>query len=132
MDTLRKSSMVRRLRNRYRLLVMNDDTFEEVITFKLTRMSVYILLSTIFVTLVGFTIAVISFTSLKYLIPGYGKQNSLQEFRQLKIRTDSLEQAMTNQQQYLDNLLKVLRGQQFTHDLDTTLLKTQVPEETQE
>ena len=61
-----------RLRNRYRLVVMNDDTYEEVVTFRLSRMSVYIMLSTIFVLLVGLTVALIVFTPLKYYIPGYG------------------------------------------------------------
>ena len=61
---------LKRLRNRYRLVVMNDDTYEEVVTFKLNRLSVYIALCTIFVVLVGLTVALIVFTPLKYYIPG--------------------------------------------------------------
>lgn len=129
METLRKTPVAKRLRNRYRLLVMNDDTFEEVITFKLTRNSIYILMSTIFVLLVGLTIAVISFTNLKFLIPGYGKQSSLQELRVLKMKTDSLEKSMASQQQYLLNLQKVLNGDAATLRLDTTLLKQLPPTE---
>lgn len=125
METLRIKPVAKRLRNRYRLVVMNDDTFEEVITFKLTRLSVYILMSTIFVVLVGLTIALISFTNLRFLIPGYGKQSSLQELRVLKMRTDSLEKAMSKQQQYLQNLQNVLQGTTpTTIPLDTSLLKT--------
>jgi hypothetical protein len=129
METLRKTPVANRLRNRYRLVVMNDDTFEEVITFKLNRVSIYILMSTIFVLLVGLTIAVISFTNLKFLIPGYGKQSSLQELRVLKMKTDSLEKSMANQQQYLLNLQKVLRGDTLTLKLDTTILKALPPTE---
>jgi hypothetical protein len=129
METLRKTPVAKRLRNRYRLLVMNDDTFEEVITFKLTRNSIYILMSTIFVLLVGLTIAVISFTNLKFLIPGYGKQSSLQELRVLKMKTDSLEKSMASQQQYLLNLQKVLNGDAATLRLDTTLLRQLPPTE---
>lgn len=55
----------RRLRNRYRLVVMNDDSYEEVVTFKLSRLSVYIGLSTLFVLLTGLTVALIVFTPLK-------------------------------------------------------------------
>jgi len=129
METLRKTPVAKRLRNRYRLVVMNDDTFEEVITFKLTRLSIYVLMSTIFVLLVGLTIAVISFTNLKFLIPGYGKQSSLQELRVLKMKTDSLEKSMASQQQYLLNLQKVLKGDTTTLRLDTALLKTLPPTE---
>jgi hypothetical protein len=128
METLRNKPVAKRLRNRYRLVVMNDDTFEEVITFKLTRLSVYILMSTIFVVLVGLTIALISFTNLRFLIPGYGKQSSLQELRVLKMRTDSLEKAMGQQQQYLQNLQNVLQGTTpTTVPLDTSLLKNLPP-----
>lgn len=130
METLRNKPVAKRLRNRYRLVVMNDDTFEEVITFKLTRLSVYILMSTIFVVLVGLTIALISFTNIRFLIPGYGKQSSLQELRQLKMRTDSLEKAMGQQQQYLQNLQNVLQGTTpTTVPLDTSLLKNLPPTE---
>jgi len=66
----------RSVRNRYRLVVMNDDTYEEVVTFKLTRLSVYVGMCTIFVLMVGITIALVAFTPIKYYIPGYGKKQS--------------------------------------------------------
>jgi hypothetical protein len=89
-------STLKRLRNRYRLVVMNDDTYEEVVTFKLSRLSVYIALCTIFVVLVGLTVALIVFTPLKYYIPGYGSQAERREMANLKIRADSLEANLRN------------------------------------
>ncbi|MFI5185162.1 MAG: hypothetical protein ACHQF0_00390 [Chitinophagales bacterium] len=113
------SSTFKRLRNRYRLVVMNDDTYEEVVTFKLSRLSVYVMLSTIFVVLVGFTVALIVFTPLKYYIPGYDDLKIGREYRQLKYRTDSLEQQIGYQARYIDGLKKVLKGD-MTISLDTT------------
>jgi hypothetical protein len=109
----------KRLRNRYRLVVMNDDTYEEVVTFKLSRLSVYVLLSAIFVVLVGLTVALIVFTPLKYYIPGYDDLKIGREYRQLKYRTDSLEQQVNYQARYIDGLKKVLKGD-VTVNLDTT------------
>jgi hypothetical protein len=130
METLRRNTAVKRLRNRYRLVVMNDDTFEEVIVFRLTRVSVYVAASTIFVLLVGLTLAVISFTNLRFLIPGYGKQSSLQELRLLKIKTDSLERNMAAQRLYLDGIQRVLRGDTAALARDTALLNiAPLPEE---
>mgnify|MGYP000848390672 CR=1 FL=1 len=120
-------STLKRLRNRYRLVVMNDDTYEEVVTFKLSRLSVYVLLSTIFVVLTGLTVALIVFTPLKLYIPGYGDVNNTRELRELKIRTDSLEQAVKYKDQYLDNLKGVLQGN-VSVKLDTTALKIPTPE----
>jgi len=116
------NSTFKRLRNRYRLVVMNDDTYEEVVTFKLSRMSVYIMLSTVFVVLVGFTVALIVFTPLKYYIPGYDDLKIGREYRQLKYRTDSLEQQIGYQARYIDGLKKVLKGD-VTMSLDTTKIK---------
>ncbi|HEV3251929.1 MAG TPA: hypothetical protein VGZ71_13305 [Puia sp.] len=121
------NSTLKRLQNRYRLVVMNDDTYEEVVTFKLSRLSVYVFLSTIFVVLTGLTVALIVFTPLKLYIPGYGDINNTKELRELKMRTDSLEQEMRYRDQYFQSLQNVLQGNK-TVKLDTTKLKIPKPE----
>ncbi len=115
-------STLKRLRNRYRLVVMNDDTYEEVVTFKLSRMSVYNVLSTIFVLLVGLTVALITFTNLKYYLPGYGSQSQRKELVMYKTKIDSLERASIQKDVYLENLKKVLSGDAKTIT-DTATLK---------
>jgi len=116
------NSTLKRLQNRYRLVVMNDDTYEEVVTFKLSRLSVYVFLSTVFVLLTGLTVALIVFTPLKLYIPGYGDLNNTKELRELKIRTDSLEQEMHYRDQYFQSLKNVLEGSSSVKT-DTTVLK---------
>ncbi len=116
------NSTLKRLQNRYRLVVMNDDTYEEVVTFKLSRLSVYVFLSTVFVLLTGLTVALIVFTPLKLYIPGYGDFNNTTELRELKIRTDSLEQEMRYRDQYFQSLRNVLQGSSSVK-MDTTVLK---------
>jgi hypothetical protein len=115
------NSTLKRLQNRYRLVVMNDDTYEEVVTFKLSRLSVYIVLSTIFVLLTGLTVALIVFTPLRMYIPGYGDVNATTELRELKLKVDSLEQVMNEDDRYLKNVKDILQGN-VTVNLDTTLL----------
>ena len=121
------NSTLKRLRNRYRLVIMNDDTYEEVVTFKLSRLSVYVVLSTIFVVLTGLTVALIVFTPLKLYIPGYGDINTSKELREMKMRTDSLEQSMQQKDQYLNSLKSVLQGN-TTVKLDTTSINVPNPE----
>lgn len=121
MAKLDAGSTLKRLRNRYRLVVMNDDTYEEVVTFKLSRLSVYIGLSTIFVVLVGLTVALIVFTPLKYYIPGYDDLKVGREYREMKYRVDSLEKQVNYQANYIENIKKVLRGD-ASATLDTTQL----------
>ena len=116
------NSTLKRLQNRYRLVVMNDDTYEEVVTFKLSRLSVYVFLSTVFVLLTGLTVALIVFTPLKLYIPGYGDMNNTKELRELKMRTDSVEQEMIYREQYFQSLRNVLEGNSSVKS-DTTALK---------
>jgi hypothetical protein len=108
--------------NSYRLVIMNDDTYEEMLTVRLTRLSAYIGLSTIFVLLVGLTIALIAFSPLKYYIPGYGTKESRTALQLLKIRTDSLEQAIRYKEQYIDGVKKMLSGNTST-PLDTVVIE---------
>jgi hypothetical protein len=115
------NSTLKRLRNRYRLMLINEDTYEEVITFQLTRISVYIAFSVLFVVLVGLTVALIAFTPLKLYIPGYGSVKQAKEYQVLKVKADSIEHALVLKQQYLDNIENVLKGQVMSKD--TTMLK---------
>ena len=115
------NTTLRRLRNRYRLVVMNEDTYEEVVGFKLSRISVYIALSVLFVVLVGLTVALIAFPPLKLYIPGFGDAKQAKEFQGLKVKADSIERTLIYKQQYIDNIQKVLKGEVIQQD--TTPLK---------
>ena len=110
METKSQDNSLKKLQNKYRLVVMNDDTSEEIITFKLSRLSVYIGFSSVLVLMIGLTIGLVAFTPLKYYIPGYGTRQSRAELQKLKIRTDSLENAINYKDQYLESIKKVLIG----------------------
>lgn len=127
MIKLDAGSTLKRLRNRYRLVVMNDDTYEEVVTFKLSRMSVYIMLSSIFVLLVGLTVALIVFTPLKYYIPGFNDMKGGRELREMKYQVDEMNTRVKNLEQYNAGLIKALSEKQ-TVVLDTALLNVPRPE----
>ena len=116
-------NQLKRLRNNYRIILKNEDTFEEVIQFKLSRLSVYIALSSIFIILVVLTSSLIIFTPLKYYLPGvgYGNAKQIKTIRNLKIRTDSIETALKQQQRYYEDLEKTLKGNVVK--LDTNSLK---------
>jgi hypothetical protein len=108
MSNIDINNTFKRRSSTYRLVVTNDDTYDEVIAFRLSRKSVYVGLSIAFMFLVGLTIALIAFTPLKYYIPGYGTKESRSALELLKIRTDSLEQAVHFKEQYIEGIKKVL------------------------
>ena len=68
--------------------------------------------SSLFILMIGLTVALIIFTPLKYYLPGvgYGNARQMREYRDLKIRTDSMEQALQYQHRYYEDIQKVLKG----------------------
>ena len=125
MANLDINNTFKRRSNTYRLVITNDDTYDEILALRLSRKSVYLTFSISFILLVGLTIALIAFTPLKYYIPGYGTKESRTALQLLKIRTDSLEQSIHYKEQYLEGLKKVL-SEGNSNQLDTIPL--QLPE----
>ncbi len=113
------TSSLKRLRNRYRLVLSNEDTYEELVSFNLNRWTVYVILSVMFIVLVGLTIALIAFTPLKFYIPGYGKGGTTEEYETLKVKADSLEHSLILKQQYLNDIEEVLQGKIVPRDTAT-------------
>ena len=129
MANLDINNTFKRTSNTYRLVITNDDTYDEVAAMRFSRNSVYIGISVSFILLVGLTITLIAFTPLKYYIPGYGTKESRSTLQLLKIRTDSLEQAIHYKEQYLEGLKKVLADGN-PQPLDTLPLQLPVSKQT--
>jgi hypothetical protein len=111
------NSTLKRLRNHYRLVIMNDDTFEEVIKFRLNRLSVYMIFSIVFLLMISLTVALLVLTPLKYYIPGSRSgADSRKELQVLKIRTDSMEQALKHKDAYLNGIKKALGADTLAKD----------------
>ncbi len=124
MENKSENSTLKRLKSHYRLVILNEDSYEEVIKFKLTRTSVYVFFSSIFVLVMGITSALIILTPLKYYLPGvgYGNAKELRAYKELKVKTDSIEQLLNNQTKYMDNISKVLKGEIVKRDTATLVL----------
>ncbi|RRO24383.1 M23 family metallopeptidase [Flavobacteriaceae bacterium 14752] len=110
----KKTKIVKKLLHRYRLVVLNEDTFEERVSFKINRLYVIalVILSTIIV--IALTSALIVYTPLKSYIPGYTTTNFKTEATKLNIQIDSLEQVVETKNAYFNSLRMVLKGETDT------------------
>jgi murein DD-endopeptidase MepM/ murein hydrolase activator NlpD len=106
----KKKTWWQRLTAHYRLVLLNDETFEEVSSFRLSRMNVYVLVSTIMVILVMVTVSAIVYTPLKEYIPGYADVSVRRNIMELKLKSDSLEKAMLSNDLYLNNIRRIING----------------------
>lgn len=122
MAVIKEKNSLKNLRHRYRLTILNEDSFEEVAAFSMTRGTVTSVISFLFVVLIGLTIILIAFSPLKYYIPGYGSSGDKTEYATLKQKADSLESVLQLQQQYMDGIRSILKG--TAQPLDTSLDKS--------
>ena len=99
-----------KLRDQHRLVIMNDDTFEEVTSIKLTPLSVYIGFSTLIVGTAFLVMAAIIWTPLKRYIPGYGDFNRDAQINELASKVASLEGEIEVTRRYNENIRKILVG----------------------
>lgn len=104
------SYLLRRIRDKYRLVLLNEETLEERISFKLSRLNVFVAIGLMSIILVFITTYIIAFTPLKEYIPGYTDVTLQRRIYELQLRSDSVAYAMRAQEKYLDGLKKVLGG----------------------
>ena len=99
-----------KLLNKYRLVVLNEDTFEERLTFKLNRLNVFVFSIILVFTLILATSIFIAFTPLREYIPGYSSVTLKKNAVQLAYKTDSLQQVIKINELYFSSIKKVLKG----------------------
>jgi murein DD-endopeptidase MepM/ murein hydrolase activator NlpD len=103
-------SLMEKLRDKYRLVIMNDDTFEEVTSMKITPLSLYVGVSSLIVGTAILVTTLIVWTPLKRYIPGYGDFTRDEEIAQLTSKVADLEEEMEAHRRYNDNVRKILTG----------------------
>jgi len=103
-------SWLEKLRDQYRLVIVNNETFEEVTSLKLSPLSVYIFFSSLVVGTAIAVVLLIVYTPLKRYIPGYGDFQRDSEIAVLTQKAADLEKALNAQRFYNDNLRKILTG----------------------
>ena len=106
----RKRKLAKKLLHKYRLVVLNEETFEEKFAVKLTRLNVFVIVSLSAIFLVFATTLLIALTPLKEYIPGYSSTTLKNKATRLNYKVDSLEQAIVLNQQYLESIKRVLKG----------------------
>jgi len=106
-----KKKLQKKLLHKYRLVVLNEDTFEERFAIKLTRLNVFFLSSLAAIILVILTTLLIVFTPLREYIPGYSSTALQKQALDLDSKTDSLLKSINMNDAYINSLKSVLRGE---------------------
>ena len=103
-----------RLKNRYRLVVLNDDTYEEVSSFILSRINVYILITSILMCIILSVTALIVYTPIKEYLPGLDRTELKYEVRSLNKKITIIEDSLRARQLFIENVLNIIKGKHDT------------------
>ena len=109
-----KKSFISKLLTKYRLVLLNDSTYEEKSSFKISRLNVFSVLFALMFIIVLITSGILFFTPIREYIPGYSSTSLQKQANLLSYKTDSLRQIVFLNDQYINSLKKVLTG-----DLET-------------
>ena len=107
---LKKQLLKKKLFTQNRLVILNEDTFEEIFSLKLTLMNVFVFATIGAILIIFVTTFIIAFTPLREYIPGYTSTKLKKDATELALKSDSLEFAIKKNEAYLESIKKVLNG----------------------
>jgi murein DD-endopeptidase MepM/ murein hydrolase activator NlpD len=128
-ESKKKKPLLQRLKNKYRLIIYNDDTFEEIWFMRLSRLNVLAVFGTGAILLIILVSVLIAYTPIREFIPGYPEGDMRRTMVQNYAKLDSLEKELQLRGQYIDNISTIMAGgvpEDQTFNKDTTVNDRQV------
>ncbi len=110
-NRLKRRKLHNKLFTKNRLVILNEETFEELFSFKLNLMNVFVALTSGAILLIILTTFIIAFTPLREFIPGYSSSKLKKDATELALKSDSLTLALQRNEAYIKSIQKVLTGE---------------------
>lgn len=108
---IKRQLLKNKLFNKRRLVILNEDTFEETFSLKLNLMNVFVVVTLSAIFLISITTYIIAFTPLREYIPGYASTKLKEDAIVLAIKSDSLQKNVEVNNKYIASIKKVLVGE---------------------
>jgi murein DD-endopeptidase MepM/ murein hydrolase activator NlpD len=108
----KENKLKSKLTKKFRLVVLNDASFEERFSFKLTRLNVFVVGGVLSILLIAFTVLLIAFTPIKEYIPGFSSTQLKKQATDLFYRVDSLQLHLAKMEKYTQAMKPILIGKE--------------------
>ncbi len=106
----KKRKLLNKLTHKYRLVILNDSTFQELGYIRLSRLNIIAVTGTLLFFLVALTYITIAYTPLREIIPGYPDAEMRYAIVQNRVRLDSLELELRYRDQFFSNMHTIISG----------------------
>jgi len=120
-DLKNKPKKLQRLKHKYRLVILNEDTFEEKMSLRLSQLNVFVIVGVSSLVLVLMVILLIAFTPLKEFIPGYANVNIRKQGVENFLKSDSISVVLAQNNLYLENIKHIIEGKVVLLDNETVI-----------
>jgi murein DD-endopeptidase MepM/ murein hydrolase activator NlpD len=117
MSSTEKITFLDKLKFRYRVVVINDESFKERVSFTLSFMNLIVFIGSVSLFMIFLLTYIIAFTSLREYIPGYADVNLRKNITKVALRSDSLLQASAEKDLFIANLNNIITGKASEQDL---------------
>ena len=107
----KRQILKKKLFTKNRLIILNEDTFEEIFSLRLTLMNVFVVATSGAIIIIFITTYIIAFTPLREYIPGYASTKLKKEATELALKSDSLSSELNKNEAYIAGVKKVLLGE---------------------
>jgi murein DD-endopeptidase MepM/ murein hydrolase activator NlpD len=107
---LKRQIIKKKLFTKNRLVILNEDSFEEIFSLKLTLMNVFVVATVGAILIITTTTFIIAFTPLREFIPGYASDELKRNATELALKSDSLSNSIKKNESYIASIKKVLTG----------------------
>ncbi len=126
----KRKKLAKKLFTKNRLVILNEDTFEELFSLRLTLMNVFVVATIGAFLIIFVTSYIIAFTPLREYIPGYASTKLKRDATELALKSDSLEYALRKNEAYIASIRKILTGDldyaEFSKD---SILASDIPDQ---
>ncbi len=123
MEEKKKQKLFGKLKDKYRLIIYNDTTFQSVWSMKLSRLKVFTVTSLLSAIIVVLVILLIATTGLREYIPGYPKAEYRQMLVHNALKVDSLENELAKRDAFFKGIKAIVEGEipEDNTDLNATV-----------
>lgn len=112
----RNKKWYKNLRSKYRLVIFNDQTFEDRLSLRLTRLNVFVFVFSVAIIFTTLTFLLIANTNLKTFIPGYPDIDDKRQLYNLNILADSLLRDIEIKNRYIASFKNLFEDNPITDD----------------
>ena len=106
------------LTNKYLLIIRNEENFAEKTTFSFNYARLFLILAAIGLMLLSLAVYLVTVALEQWLDPRHAQMEANRQVLELSMTIDSLEQEVNNKDIYIENVRRIIAGEEIDQSLE--------------